>query len=133
VGAFTPDAIVCLAVLHHIPGGDCRARLVKECAGLLPPAGMLILSSWQFLSAPRLQACILPWATVGLTDEDVERGDYLVAWGAGAAGQRYCAAIGRDELSDLAEKAGLSPVETFYADGHEGNLNLYGAFQSTAR
>jgi SAM-dependent methyltransferase len=133
VGAFAPDVIVSLAVLHHIPGAAGRARLVKECAELLPSAGILILSSWQFLSAPRLQARILPWTTIGLTDEDMEREDHLVAWGAGAAGRRYCAAIDRDALCNLAAKAGFSPVETFYADGHEGNLNLYGVFQLSAR
>lgn len=133
VGAFSPDAIACLAVLHHIPGAAYRARLVKECAGLLSSAGLLILSSWQFLSVPRLQTRLLPWATVDLRDEDVERGDCLVAWGAGAAGRRYCAAIDRAALCGLAGEAGLSPVETFYADGREGNLNLYGVFQFSAR
>lgn len=128
-----PDAIACLAVLQHIPGAPNRAHLVRQCAGLLPPAGVLILSSWQFLSAPRLRARILPWATVGLTDEDVEAGDYLIAWGAGAAGRRYCAAIDRAALADLAAQAGLAPVEMFYADGHEGNLNLYGVFRLSAR
>ena len=46
----------------------------------------------------------------------------------GAAGQRYCASIGEDSLMALAADAGLQAVATFYADGHEGNLNLYGIF-----
>jgi hypothetical protein len=63
----------------------------------------------------------------------VEPGDYLLSWGAGAAGQRYCAAIGEDGLRDLAADAGLAAVETFYADGREGNLNLYGVFRKLPR
>lgn len=130
VGA-APAAIALLAVLHHLPGADQRGRLVAQCAGLLAPGGVLIVSTWQFLGAPRLRARLLPWALAGLRDEDVEPDDYLVAWGSGAAGRRYCAAIGEDALRGLAARAGLTPVAFFYADGHEGNLNLYGVFTAT--
>ena len=133
LGGFTPDAIACLAVLHHIPGAAHRARLVAECADLLAQGGTLILSVWQFLGTPRLRARILPWSTVGLSDEDVDPGDYLLSWGKGAAGHRYCAAIDAETLCTLARQAGLATVETFDADGHEGNLSLYGIFRATAR
>ena len=129
---FAPDAIACLAVLHHIPGAAHRARLVAECADLLEPGGILIISVWQFLSTPRLRARVLPWSKVGLKDEDVDPGDYLLSWGEGAVGHRYCAAIAEETLRELAQHAGLTKVETFYADGHEGNLGLYGVFRSTA-
>ena len=133
LAGFTPDAIACLAVLHHIPGAAHRARLVAECAELLKPDGTLIVSVWQFLSTPRLRARILPWSAAGLSDEDVDPGDYVLAWGEGAAGHRYCAAIDQEMLCLLAQQAGLATVETFYADGHEGNLGLYGVFRSSAR
>ncbi len=132
LAGFAPDAIACLAVLHHIPGDAHRARLVAECAELLKPGGRLILSVWQFLSTPRLRARVLPWSKVGLKDEDVDPGDYLLSWGEGAIGHRYCAAIAEDTLCELALQVGLAKVETFYADGHEGNLSLYGVFRSTA-
>jgi SAM-dependent methyltransferase len=125
------DAIACLAVLHHVPGAEYRARLMAEYRRLLAPGGVLIVSTWQFLAAPRLRARILPWSAAGLRDADVEPEDYLIAWGAGMAGQRYCASIGADALCGLAGRAGLMTVETFYADGHEGNLNLYGVFSAT--
>ena len=133
LGGCAPDAIACLAVLHHIPGAVHRARLVVECAGLLAPGGTLIVSVWQFLGTPRLRARILPWSTVGLSNEDVDPGDYLLSWGEGAAGNRYCAAIDEETLCTLTTRAGLVTVETFYADGHEGNLGLYGIFRATAR
>jgi len=123
-----PDRIVCLAVLHHIPGRSNRERFVAGCAALLPPGGLLLLSTWQFLSADRLRARIVPWAIVGLGSGDVEPGDYLLAWGKGAAGHRYCASIDQRELCTLASEAGLTATEAFYADGKEGNLNLYGIF-----
>jgi hypothetical protein len=100
---------------------------------LLTPGGTLIVSVWQFLSSPRLQRRILPWSTTGLRNEDVDPGDYLLSWGEGAAGHRYCAAIDEANLCELTTRAGLATVETFYADGHEGNLSLYGIFRSIAK
>lgn len=122
------DRIVCLAVLHHIPGRSNRERFVAGCSALLPPGGLLILSTWQFISADRLRARILPWTTIGLGSADVEPGDYLLSWGEGATGQRYCASIDREQVKHLAAMAGLECMDTFYADGREGNLNLYGVF-----
>lgn len=128
------DAVTSLAVLHHIPGRPRRAALVAACADLLRPAGVLVVSTWQFLTSPRLRARILPWELVGLRAEDVEPDDYLLPWGEGAAGQRYCAAINEAALCELAEApaAGLARTAIFYADGHEGNLNLYGIFRKPA-
>jgi SAM-dependent methyltransferase len=122
------DAVTALAVLHHIPGKAHRAGLLAACADLLRPGGLLVVSTWQFLTAARLNARILPWELAGIQPEEVEPGDYLLPWGAAAAGQRYCAAINEAALRELAEDAGLAHVECLYADGHEGNLNLYGVF-----
>jgi tRNA (uracil-5-)-methyltransferase TRM9 len=126
------DAIVSLALLHHIPARDSRARFLANCATLLPVGGRLVLSTWQFMSSPRLRARVLPWHTIGLSDKDVEPGDYLLAWGVGAAGQRYCALVGQEELGALAADAGLNSIAVFRSDGHEGNLNLYGVYAKPA-
>ncbi len=118
-------AIACLAVLHHIPGAANRVRFLAQCRTLLAPGGQLVISTWQFMSSERLRARVLPWETVGLRAADVEAGDALVAWGAGAAGRRYCASLDQDALAALADQAGLAIRTVHYADGHEGNLNLY--------
>jgi SAM-dependent methyltransferase len=125
------DAVTALAVLHHIPGKAHRGRLLVACADLLRPGGALIVSTWQFLTATRLNARILPWEAAGIRPEDVEPDDFLLPWGEHAAGQRYCAAINEEALCRLAGDAGLARVECFCADGHEGNLNLYGVFRKT--
>ncbi len=124
-GDWRPDAIASLAVLHHIPGAANRVRFLADCRSLLAPGGRLILSTWQFMTSPRLRRRVLSWETVGLRAADLEPEDYLVAWGEGAAGYRYCAFIDLDRLRDLADQAGLTVCEVHYADGHEGNLNLY--------
>ena len=106
-------------------------HFMETAARLLPPAGHLIVSTWQFMSSPRLRRRLLTWGTVGLREEDVEPGDHLMSWGEGAAGQRYVAAIGEEELLLLSASSGLEPVELFTTDGLEGDLNLYGVFRRT--
>ncbi len=119
------DVVASLAVLHHIPGAVHRVKLLAACARLLRPGGLLLLSTWQFLSVPRLCARILPWESVGLHPEEMEPGDYLLPWGENAAGVRYCAAIDAAAVRDLGAAAGLALLETFRSDGQGGALSLY--------
>lgn len=124
-GAGPFDAVVCLAVLHHFPGYDLRQRLVSDLAGLLAPSGVLALSTWQFLAAERFTGKLEPWATIGLTVDDVEPGDALLPWNQGVHALRYVHHLDLAEIETLAAPAQLRVVESFRADGKEGNLNLF--------
>lgn len=128
LGGATFDAIACLATLHHFPGLALRGRIVGDLAGLLVPGGRLIVSAWQFLTAPRLAGKQVPWEVIGLSAEDVEPGDALLPWQQGIYALRYVHQIDASELDGLARAAGLVPLGHFSADGKEGNLNLYGIF-----
>lgn len=119
------EAIVCLAVLHHIPGRDNRRRLLAAMAERLAANGRLILSTWQFAANPRQQRKIRPWSEVGLSPEDVEPGDYLLTWQRGAFAYRYACHINAADMTQLAADAGLSVEQQFQSDGREGNLSLY--------
>ncbi len=125
------DSLVSLAVLHHIPGIENRRRLLARCADLLPSGRHLIVSTWQFMTSERLRRRIAPWPAAGISEADVEPGDYLMSWGESAPGLRYCAFIDETALTTVAAEVGLSCTATFFSDGHEGNLNLYAIF--TAR
>jgi SAM-dependent methyltransferase len=122
------EAIVSLALLHHIPGREQRRKFLSQCRDLATESGLVTLSTWQFVDAPRLRARILPWSAADLSDEQVEPNDYLLAWGQGDAGRRYCAWIDLEEMDRLAGEAGLRPVAHYRSDGREGSLNLYGVF-----
>lgn len=121
------DVVACFAVLHHIPGDELRVQALRNLAGLLAPGGRLLLSTWQFLHSERLRSRIAPWETIGLDAADMAPGDALLPWDDGVHALRYAHHITLDELSNLAEAASLQVLYSYFADGHEGNLNLYAA------
>ena len=119
------DLIVCLAALHHAPGYRLRLQVVQALAALLAPSGVLIFSHWQFLQSERFVRKQIAWQTIGLTSAEVEPGDALLPWQQGGYAVRYVHQIDEAEMAALTQAAGLSLRTTFYADGKEGNLNLY--------
>ncbi len=119
------DLIVCLAVLHHLPGLALRQKLLAELASLLAPDGVLILSNWQFLTSARFTEKLIDWERAGLCAADVEPGDALLPWRQGVEAVRYVHQIDEAEVNRLATLTGLAVRGHYYADGKEGNLNLY--------
>jgi tRNA (uracil-5-)-methyltransferase TRM9 len=120
------DVVAMISVLHHVPSYELRLRIFRDVADLLPKGGVFLLTTWQFLTSQRMRKKIVPWDVVGIDASKVEEGDYLLDWRGGGLGYRYCHFIDEGELSKLAREAGFRVLETFYADGKEGNLNLYG-------
>jgi len=128
------DGALCFAVLHHIPGGELREMICASIGRLLDKQKKLYLSVWQVRNSPRLMQRILPWSQVGMKEDDLETGDVLMDWRAGAEGNgssqglRYVHIFTESELSVLAENSGFKVEESFYSDGKEGNLGLYQAW-----
>jgi 2-polyprenyl-3-methyl-5-hydroxy-6-metoxy-1,4-benzoquinol methylase len=119
------DIIVCLSTLQHIPGYANRLRLMIEMRKHLKADGRLIVANWQFMNSERQRRKILPWELIDLSADLVEANDYLLSWQRGGTGRRYVTYINPDSIQELARKADLSVIESFYSDGREGNLNLY--------
>jgi 2-polyprenyl-3-methyl-5-hydroxy-6-metoxy-1,4-benzoquinol methylase len=117
--------ITCFATLHHIPSTELRLNLLKTVSTLLAPNGLFLLSNWQFLNSAKLRARIQPWKRIGLSDHDVDEGDYLLDWRRGGEGLRYAHQFSEDELSELAAQTGFVVADSFYSDGDGGNLGLY--------
>ncbi len=123
------DAILAFAVLHHLPGNDLRLQVLRKARSLLTLQGKFIHSEWQFLNSPRLKARLQPWESIGLSQSEVDPGDYLLDWRQGGQGLRYVHHFTISELADLAEKAGFEVVETFLSDGENHRLGLYQVWQ----
>ena len=98
---------------------------MKTIHELLAEDGRFIHSNWQFLNSPRLRQRVRKWGEAGLTEADVDEGDYLLDWRSGGTGLRYVHHFNENELATLAESSGFSILETFYSDGKEGDLAFY--------
>ncbi|HDD55850.1 MAG TPA: class I SAM-dependent methyltransferase [Chloroflexi bacterium] len=119
------DVICCFATLHHIPSQKLRIALCQNIRQYLADNGTLYLSVWQFIRSERLKKKILPWDSVGIKDDEVDEGDYLLDWRRGGIGTRYVHLYDTDELHQLAELSGFKVTESFDSDGEGGNLGLY--------
>jgi tRNA (uracil-5-)-methyltransferase TRM9 len=131
VGESRFEGVLAFASLHHLPGGQLREGVIRAAGELLKPGGVFIHSEWQFHNSPKLLGRVQPWSAVGLTDADVEVGDFLLDWRhtTGEEGQptglRYVHLFAREELAQLAASSGFTQEEEFESDGAGGNLALY--------
>lgn len=124
------EFILAFAFLHHIPSEELRAQILVNARKLLEYNGLFIHSEWQFLNSPRLVARIQPWSSLGLSEIDVDPGDYLMDWRQGGSGLRYVHFFQPGELQRLAKSNSFQILDTFYSDGMEGNLGLYQIWQA---
>ncbi len=119
------DLVTAFATLHHIPGAETRLGILNKIHALLRPGGQFIHSEWQFLNSDKLRKRILPWGEIGLTEADVDPGDYLLDWRGGGRGLRYVHHFDEAELEALAKAAGFRVRNAFLSDGENGRLGLY--------
>lgn len=119
------DQILAFASLHHIPGKSRRNSTIQEVRKLLADKGDFYFSVWQFLNSERLRKRIIPWESVGIADEMVEDGDYLIDWRRGGSGLRYVHLFSSQDLKELADQNGFQVLEEYYSDGYGGRLGLY--------
>ncbi|HVN15326.1 MAG TPA: methyltransferase domain-containing protein, partial [Anaerolineales bacterium] len=117
--------ITCFATLHHIPSEELRIHILRKVRELLTENGRFILSNWQFLNSEKLKARIQPWSAAGLSEADVDAGDYLLDWRRDGMGLRYLHHFSAEELSQLAEQVGMRVRESFLSDGEGNRLGLY--------
>jgi tRNA (uracil-5-)-methyltransferase TRM9 len=119
------NAVLAFAVLHHLPGYELRLRIVRKIRSLLTRDGRFFHSQWQFLNSPRLATRAQPWEAIGLSQADVDPGDYLLDWRQGGTGLRYVHHFSEPELAELAGSTGFKVVESFLSDGKNHRLGLY--------
>jgi len=124
------DVVVCFSVLHHIPSADLRLGILQKVHQVLSPGGRFIHSEWQFMNSEKLKSRIQPWQAIGLTDRDVDPGDYLIDWRSGGRGLRYVHHFDEAELDALAKASRFRVCEVFSSDGENDRLGLYQVWEA---
>ena len=135
------DLVTAFGLMHHLPGFDRRADLLREAADQLAPGGLLAVSFWQFGAVERFRRRMVPWATWNrsaaepIDGRELEEGDVLLAWGEAPSTPgllppvRYCHWAPPEEVDRLLAGLPCEPVASFRADGKAGDLNLYRVLQ----
>ena len=124
------DWVTAFAVIHHIPGNEARLNILNKVHRLLRAGGLFIHSEWQFLESDKLKSRIQPWNSVELSQEEVDKNDYLLDWRSGGRGLRYVHHFDEEELKALAGKTSFRVRETFRSDGTNGLLGLYQVWEA---
>jgi len=119
------SVVTMFAALHHIPSNEVRLGILRTVRDLLKTGGKFYLSNWQFLNSEKLKARVQPWSKAGLTDEDVDEGDYLLDWRSQGMGLRYVHHFSEEELLRLAGQVQMEVEASFLSDGENGRLGLY--------
>jgi SAM-dependent methyltransferase len=124
------DLVTAFAVFHHIPGANLRLSILQKVHDLLRSGGQFIHSEWQFLNSDKLKGRLQPWQEAGLSDRDVDPGDYLLDWRSGGRGLRYVHSFDETELQSLAEASRFRVCSGFLSDGENGLLGLYQVWEA---
>jgi SAM-dependent methyltransferase len=119
------DWVFAFAVFHHLPGFDLRKSTLNAIGALLSAEGRAAISVWDFLASSRLKDRIVPWESVGIREDEVDEGDYLIDWREGGSGVRYVHHFSPEELLDLADDTSYRVVDEYRSDGENGRLGLY--------
>ncbi len=119
------DFVLAFAVLHHLPGYVLRIETLRQVSKVLKPGGYFVHSEWQFLNSPRLRTRILPWEKIGLSEHQVDPGDYLLDWKQGGYGLRYVHHFSEEDLARLAQETDYQICQSYLSDGEGGKLGLY--------
>jgi SAM-dependent methyltransferase len=137
------DLIAVYGLMHHVPAFEARVALLASLAALLAPSGLLAVTLWRFAASDRFDNHVVDWRAYNAAAEEpvdtaqLERGDYLLRWGAASDVPRYCHDCDDAEserlIAALCEDrpgSGLSLTLRFHADGRSGRLNDYLLFSA---
>ncbi len=107
------DAVVCIAVLHHLTAPKLRQQALNEISRVLKTGGFAFITVWNRRKLSAKKDLLVPWPT-----------------GDGEVVARYYHFFSPGELSELAKKSGLAVRETFFeSDGKK----VSGAAAATAQ
>jgi tRNA (cmo5U34)-methyltransferase len=121
------ELVALFGVLHHVPGEDARAELLRACTDRLAPGGLFALTFWRYDRDPRFARKRVDPRSLRppLDPAELDPGDALLTFGTDPGAVRYCHLPDADERERLLRACGLRQVARFAADGAGDRLNDY--------
>jgi tRNA (uracil-5-)-methyltransferase TRM9 len=119
------QVVTAFAVLHHIPSQERRLEVLRGVHSRLQSSGRFVHSNWQFSTSSRLKRRIQQWSIVGISNDEIDAGDYLLDWRRGGIGMRYVHEFDAAELNQMAAETGFRVEESYFSDGADRRSGLY--------
>ena len=102
------DAIICIAVFHHLKTNEERIKSLKEMARVLKKNGTVLLSVWSFHQPQKTKRVFEKY------------GDIIVPWNKrGNIYHRYYDIVEKGEFEKLANVSGFGIKHESYECGNE--------------
>lgn len=128
------NLITAFGLFHHIPSFEFRLKLFTQIHSLLARDGLFIFTTWQFKDVPRLSRRVVDLQSVAgqeviskfeIDIGNFEENDYILDWHKGFVAHRFSHYYTKPEVEKLCSSSSFEIVDTFEADGKEGNVNRY--------
>ena len=102
------DAIICVAVFHHLSSMENRIQSLLEMKRLVKPGGKILISTWSINQPQKTRRTFNNY------------GNNIVLWNSyGKVYERYYYIFKLDEIKELIKKVGLIIINYEYSCGNE--------------
>lgn len=102
------DAIICIAVFHHLSSMENRIQSLLEMKRLVKPGGKILISTWSINQPQKTRRTFNNY------------GNNIVVWNSyGKVYERYYYIFKLDEIKELIKKVGLIIINYEYSCGNE--------------
>lgn len=102
------DAIICIAVFHHLSSVENRVQSLLEMKRLVKPGGKILISTWSINQPQKTRRTFNNY------------GNNIVLWNSyGKVYERYYYIFKLDEIKELIKKVGLIIINYEYSCGNE--------------
>lgn len=102
------DAIICIAVFHHLSSQENRIKSLLEMKRLIKPGGKILISTWSINQPQKTRRSFNSY------------GNNIVLWNSyGNVYERYYYIFKLDEIKELIKRVGLIIINYEYSYGNE--------------
>ena len=121
------DKIFSIAVFHHIPSKKFRLEFLKQAKSVLKPNGLLILTAWNLQQKRFLKYHLKYFLLKLIGKSKLDFKDIFYPWKSQQGkvlAQRYIHCFTKNELKNLAKKAGFKIQEIGFLGKQKRNIYL---------